>query len=387
MRKILVSVAISIAITVIITAAFFAFALWRSGQPQSAHFDAAYAQQHRGTVRVEIPEVYEMANVALALSEYGRSQPQAVRRGSAYYERVMAHFEPHATHPFIEAIDIKPGDYGAFYGFRENALRYRFEGTRIVRTAEYPNAWRPWPDRFTELLSLAQDFAEASKFRAFYMNEQGHYAALIDDYETAVPVREIWTWLEARFPARYDAYRVVISPLTGGSHSTVRCADNDFEETIMFVPAPAPAKEGESSASREARMARMVFTEIDHNYVNPVTQRHMFSVYRFVRPLSAWNAQEGYGDPPSTFNEYMTWGVFLLYARDTYDEEVFKQAFERETRFMEESRRFVRFTSFSKTLLRLYPSGGEARPIESIYPDVLGRMSAGDSPNSSTADS
>ena len=386
MRKILVSVAISIAITVIITAAFFTFALWRSGRPQSAHFDAAYAQQHRGTVRVEIPEVYELANVALALSEYGRSQPQAVRRGTAYYERVMAYFEPYAKHPFIAAVDIKPGDFGAFYGFRENAVRYRFDGGKIVPAAEYPDAWRFWPDRFTPLLDLAQDFAEASKFQAFYANEHGHYAALIADYQSTVPIREMWTWLEARFPARYDAYRVIISPLTGGSHSTVCCADDDFEETIMFVPAPAPAKEGESGASREARMARMVFTEIDHNYVNPVTWSHAFGVYRSVRPLSAWNAQENYSDPLSTFNEYMTWGVFLLYARDTYEEDVFKQAFERETRFMEESRRFVRFTDFSNTLLKLYPSGGEARPIESLYPGALDWMSAGDSPNSSTAE-
>ncbi|MCC6695667.1 MAG: hypothetical protein IT365_08550 [Candidatus Hydrogenedentes bacterium] len=49
MRKIIVRAAISIAITLAITAAFFAFALWRSGQPQSAHFDAAYAQGLRGT--------------------------------------------------------------------------------------------------------------------------------------------------------------------------------------------------------------------------------------------------------------------------------------------------------------------------------------------------
>ena len=154
----------------------------------------------------------------------------------------------------------------------------------------------------------------------------------------------------------------------------------------MFVPAPFPAQEGESSASREAHMARMVFTEIDHNYVNPVTHKHTFSVYRFVRPLSTWNAQEGYGDPPSTFNEYMTWGVFLLYARDAYDEDVFKEAFQRETRFMEDTRRFVRFTEFSNTLLKLYPVGEEARPIESLYPGIFDWMSAGDSPNSSTAE-
>ncbi|MCC6489807.1 MAG: DUF4932 domain-containing protein [Candidatus Hydrogenedentes bacterium] len=386
MRKNVVRVAISIAITLAITAAFFAFALWRSGRPQSAHFDAAYAQQHRGTVRVEIPEVYELANVALALSEYGRSQPQAVRRSGAYYERVMAYFEPYAEHPFIAAVDIRPGDYGAFYGFRENAVRYRFDAGKIAPAAEYPSAWRPWPDRFTPLLDLAQDFADASKFQAFYANEREHYAALIDDYESTVPIREMWTWLEARFSARYDAYRVIISPLTGGSHSTVRSEDAGFKETVMFVPAPAPAKEGESSASREARMARMVFTEIDHNYVNPVTQEHMFSVYRFVRPLSAWNAQEGYANAPSTFNEYMTWCVFLLYARDTYEEGVFKDVFERETRFMEESRRFVRFTGFSETLLKLYPGGGEARPIESIYPGILEWMSAGDSPNSRSAE-
>jgi hypothetical protein len=371
MRRALKIAAITIVITVAITAAFFAFTVWRGLQGQSAHFNTEYSQRHRGTVRVEIPEVYELANVALALSEYGRTQPQAVRRNTAYYDRVMAHFEPFADHPFIAAIDFNPGDYAAFYGFRENALRFHFEDDRIVSTEEFPAPWRSWPDRFSELLDLAQDFANASAFRSFYAGEREHYATLIADYEATVPIREMWDWLEARFPSRYDAYRIVISPLTGASHSTVRCEDNGFKETIMFVPAPAPAQEGESNISREARMARMVFTEIDHNYVNPVTLNHVFNVYRSVRPFAAWNESNTYGDSISTFNEYMTWGVFVLYARDTYDADVFPRVFEREARFMEENRGFVRFTDFANELLRLYPSDEGAQPVDSVYPEIL----------------
>lgn len=374
MRRALKIAAITIVITVAITAAFFTFAVWRGAQSQPARFDAAYAQRHRGTVRVEIPEVYELANVALALSEYGRTQPQAVRRNTAYYDRVLAHFEPFANHSFIAAIDIQPGDYAAFYGFRENALRFHFDDGQIVCTEEFPHSWRSWPDRFTELRGPAQDFANASAFRSFYAKEREHYATLIADYEATVPVREMWEWLEARFPARYDAYRIIISPLTGASHSTVRCEDNGFKETVMFVPAPAPAQEGESSKSREARMARMVFTEIDHNYVNPVTLNHAFNVYRSVRPVSAWNESKTYGDSMSTFNEYMTWGVFVLYARDTYDTDAFPRVFEREARFMEENRGFVRFTDFTNELLRLYPSDEGAQSVDSVYPEILAWM-------------
>src|SRR5512143_952828 len=43
------------------------------GVPPAAEFDAAYQAAHRGGIEVTIPEVYELVNIAIALTPTGRA--------------------------------------------------------------------------------------------------------------------------------------------------------------------------------------------------------------------------------------------------------------------------------------------------------------------------
>lgn len=96
-----------------------------------------------------------------------------------------------------------------------------------------------------------------------------------------LPVRPMWTWLEREFPnTRYQSYRIVLSPLIGGSHSTQRYFAEDgakvFGENVMFVCGTAhlDAIPTLGEKQKEGLMSGIVFTEIDHNYVNPATEKH-----------------------------------------------------------------------------------------------------------------
>ena len=52
-------------------------------------------------------------------------------------------------------------------------------------------------------------------------------------------------------------------------------------------------------------MSRMLFTEIDHNYVNPTTNfdEYIKDVVKAFSNIAKWNKGSSYGRPALTFNE------------------------------------------------------------------------------------
>ena len=338
-----------------------AFARWYSG----AYYSDEYVKKNRGKALVEIPDVFELANIAIAISDEGLKHPNRVRKRGAYYERVLEHFKPFRGHPLISEPDLHRN---FTYYFRDNAACYVFDGDRIVHAGIYSQIRQP--NLFKKHLAQVEDFAKVSGFREFYRKNQPFYREQLRRYRQKVPLRKMWTWLEERFPARHDCYKVVFSPLIGASHETRSFENNDFSETIMFVSGPGEGDDY-SDAVGEALLARVVFTEIDHNYVNRVTGGYVERVNQVLSELDEWNKQGGYHRCEHTFNEYMTWAVFLLYAHDSYDAETFKTVKERVGNQMVDGRGFVRFREFGDKLLELYLGRSEGQSIADLYPAIL----------------
>jgi hypothetical protein len=331
--------------------------------------------EHRGEVSVEIPEVYELANVAVALTPY-----RYVTRQGPYYERLRQYFSPFTQHPLVARVSFSANDAGIlnWYSFVENSFPFVFEGDAIRTGGIYKDDVNVWngSNLFKENLSLVEDFARASRFRDFYHDNLPYYEEEIRRYREKVPVKQMWSWLEERSPKRYDSYKVVFSVLCGGTHMTQQCSDNGFTELVMFVSGPDFYEaRGLPAAVEEGLLSRIVFTEIDHNYVNPITDQYPSEVKDALGPLAHWNAGAVggslYSNAAGTFNEYMTWAVFVLYASDTYDEPAFRQIVDETTALMVQSRGFPRFQEFSEKLLQLYKAQTGPKSIPSLYPAIL----------------
>ncbi|MHC4086503.1 MAG: DUF4932 domain-containing protein [Planctomycetota bacterium] len=339
---------------------------WDSGHSRSGvDSSMEYIEKNRSKALVEIPEMFELANIAIAISEEGLKHPNRVRKRGAYYEKVLEYFKPFKNHSLI----LEPSlHYNFTYQFRDNSICYVFDGDKIVHGGLYTNMREP--DRFKKQLELVEDFAKVSSFRKFYRDNLPYYQEQIRLYRQKVPLRKMWTWLEERFPARHDCYKVVFSPLLGSSHETCSFEKNGFSETIMFVS--GPGEPGEiSDAVGQGLLARGVFTEIDHNYVNSVTNKNAGRVNDVFTDFKKWNGQEGYPSPEMTFNEYMTWAVFTLYAHDTYERQDFEIINSKMTRQMVNSRKFVLFEQFDKKLLEIYLARKEGQTIPQLYPAIL----------------
>ena len=331
-----------------------------------ATYSSKYVNDNKGKCIVEIPEVYELANIIIAVSDHGQSSFQ-VHRDSEYFQKVMKRFGPHSDHPVVKE-QIFGKNMSSYLGFRASSYCYMFEAERIRLDGIH---WKAeWRDTFKPRRHLMEDFARKSRFRQFYRDNMPYYQEQTAKYKKEVSVEQMWQWLEKRFPARFDSYRVVLSPLCGGTHNTQKFSDGTFREAIMFV-AMAPILEGEIDQTKRMSAARAIFTEIDHNYVNPVTDRFEGRVNKVFANYKKWNQQKGYSSPEKTFNEYMTWAVFALYAHDNYQPQDFEIINEKMTKQMVNSRKFVRFRQFNDKLLELYKEHGQTKPIAELYPKIL----------------
>lgn len=168
---------------------------------------------------------------------------------------------------------------------------------------------------------------------------------------------------------RYDSYKVIFSPLVSVSHSAHRGEKPNYRESLMFVGAPHVFGQGDLA---QAEVARMIFTEVDHNFVNPVSDRYKHEIDQAIANLPFWkdvDVSGGYKKPYDTFNEYMTWSAFTLWARDTYPRDVFKYVY-RVNRYDMTERGFPRFADFDDALLDAVPRHGTATPL-TAYPHVI----------------
>lgn len=337
-------------------------------------------EKYRGKVVVEVPEVYELMQIACSLTESFQDDSNLLRKNRDYYDDVYKHFEDFENHPLVLTVNdffTKHGIPRSQHSIRLNSLNYNLDRNYNVNLKNFliPLSNRDQDKTFIipNYIDLIEDFAKQSNFKDFYEQHNSYYNRLINNYYKLCDFQGMKTWLENKFDSKYQSYRIIFSPLTGGFNSTVRFPT--MNQIFAFVSAPKEniktlsPKEFEMTSSRSSRV---VFTEIDHNYVNPLTDQYLKELDNAISDYKYWNAQENslYSSKYKTFNEYMTWSVFNLYALDTYSEENSDAIIKGPTDQITDRRKFIRFREFNKELIRLYESKNKPK-IEELYEPIF----------------
>ena len=194
-----------------------------------------------------------------------------------------------------------------------------------------------------------------------------------------MPVIKMWEWLEKNFTSRFDAYKIVFSPLIGGSHSTQNFTffTNDgsiYHECVMFVNGP----ERYNNVEKEINIglaSGTVFTEIDHNYVNPVTSKYRKEIDNIFKNDHIWMVRNssnlGYDKGEYVFNEYMTHAVFCLYMNEYYEGETARYVIDKRIELMEKRRGFIKFREFFNKLSELYIKRDNNDKVSDLYPQII----------------
>ncbi len=333
-------------------------ATYEPSRPPSAEFSASYRQQSQGKVQFEIPEVYELVNTCILLGGYRQNNHQEQFKLTAYGKEVLECFGKYASHPCIKKFSEKIKTINNNYAVREPSYSYTFDPSgKLSETGPYRGLVSYEQKLLPSLVSDLEDFAKISNFRSFYADHADFYAREKKIFQQLADVPSMWKWLESKFPERVSSYRIICSPLTGGNHRTARGQGGAFMEILMFVSAPEDKKT--FSRREQARLMFMVFTEIDHNYVNPSTAR-VKGVEKAMGDWKKWGGgQTSYRGAEMVWNEYMTWALFTLYSHDRFkgpDAEVGIADLVEKM----ESRGFGKFRSFNDELLKFYRANHSA---------------------------
>ena len=352
---------------------------------ENSHFTNNYVSKNRGTISIDIPELYELANIILFLSDCSGKTNN--RPNSEYTNRVRQYFEPVKNHTLIKILnkECSNSPWGTYYGFRENSICFSFIEDYLEYNTPYKHVY--WDDsnikggQFRNMLYLIQDFVKESNFRLFYKNNQEYYNSLINRQKELLPLRQMWNWIENEFPQKMDSYKVVFSPLIEGSHSTQKFIKGyfgypEFQECIMFINS-AEHLDNNSAYSdklREGLMSGIVFTEIDHNYVNPTSDENIDLIRELMKDKDFWatkNAQQNYPSEYSIFNEYMTHSIFCLYALENYEGKIAKEIVDKRIQLMER-RGYPKFSQFNTRLTNMMLNS--PRTIYEAYGEIIDEL-------------
>ncbi|HAP61945.1 MAG TPA: hypothetical protein DCR93_21405 [Cytophagales bacterium] len=350
-------------------------------------------EEHLNQVSVEVPRVYELMYIACTLTETFQADDNLIgSRTPHYLAEVKAHFGPLEDHPLVKTLEarLKDNAYSQLQpAIRLFSMNYALQSDNTLLPDEVFHVnplllklFKSQIFNFPDHQEIIEDFARASGFYQFYDRHLTDYQRLYTQYNRLCELQTMWKWIEQRCPARYHSYRVIFSPLTGGFHNTLpglKDPETDYMQTWMFV-SPPPTKPLDSLSAEElevlrSKVEREVFTEIDHNYVNPISDSYQDAIAQAMPDFREWNGKESsYGSSQATFNEYMTWGVFSLYATETYSADQVDTILAIQEDFMVNSRKFFRFQEFNQELIRQYEihkQTSDQVALEALYPGML----------------
>lgn len=360
------------------------------GIAPNENFTPEYIQHYKGKMLVDIPEVSELVNVILALHKDAEKDNNMFDTQTDYYKRVKEYFAPFRSHPAVALIEkhmpspelhpqlgvylFSKDSYNYFYALKMNACAYVFDKEGNIKNNGFIREIALDWYTFDPMIDLAifEDFAKKSNFRKFYQNNKLYYDNLLTDYHKLVPLTKMKNWLENKFGFGYDSYLIYFSPLNKGAQATIQHENNNFKQAFMFV-AKVSEDEKLSKISNELYASWVVFTEIDHNYVNPLSLE--YGIISRINKIftSEWIEGESitmYDSSYKVYNEYMTFALFSLYISDNYDAKDVENFIPYLENMMQNSRGFVRFKDFNRALLDKYKQNPNI-PMKELYHYIL----------------
>ena len=288
-----------------------------------------------------------------------------------------AWFSPHREHPLIEALDARPVDIWVYYAFRNQAAAWELTPDGALRPSPVYAVGGFWGyDPFAEHRALIEDFVRDTDALAFLEQHRGAIDARIAEYEAKVPIRAMWDWLEARFPGEDDGRDALVvrsSLLIGGSHNASTLELEGFTEGTMVVPIMLRA--ASIAPDDVGPLGRMVFTEIDHHYVTPISVQRAEEIDAALGDYRRFNAQPeggGYESGQRTFDEYVTWVLFDVWWAEYCDTHGCtasqRAAGARDTERVMEQRGFTEYVAFRDAMV---PALRDQKDLEAAFPRML----------------
>ncbi|MDP4115998.1 MAG: DUF4932 domain-containing protein [Bacteroidota bacterium] len=328
------------------------------------------ASGQQNTIKTNISEVYELANIILAITPYGINDPYEVNKESQYYKEVISYFKQYSNHPLISKVNYSRREWDKYLSFRTDSYGFVFDANSDIKRINKLRAIDTL-NQFEENLELIKDFAEKSKFRQFFSDHKSYYDKLIATYNKSQMLNEVIQFLTDEFgsPQTNSEYHIVLSPLVG----RMNCMREVNRVPTNFVTVPdwviALKSPNEIPRDEFAENIHMLFTEVDHFFVNAATDKYKQIAAADFIPAK-WDFGSGYERYDlATFNEYMTWAVYDIFTYKYFPEAAQKVC--QNWILQNSSRGFYASSIFNKKLKQLYDKKKDDQKLKDLYPSFL----------------
>lgn len=319
---------------------------------------------------MEIPETYELSNIILALTDYGITDEWEVQKKTDYYNKIMDYFEPVKDHPLLDSVNYSREKWDYYLAFRTDAVAYSFdEKSELVKNYEFST--QPGLNPFGSNIALINDFVQKSGFRKFYTENKAFYDRLINNYQDYNFVNEMIAFLDKNIGKQEESstnsvYKVILSPLVYRMNCHRQLQENvvaDFPSaTENFINGVSSDENLEDRLNSN----HLIFTEKDHEYINPITLKYVDLVKSNFNP-EIWDNNSGHKSFNS-FNEYLTWAVYDLFLEERFPE--YAKSLSTQWQYQNASRGFFAQNLFSEKVKELYYKNKDGK-FEHIYEPLL----------------
>jgi hypothetical protein len=188
-------------------------------------------------------------------------------------------------------------------------------------------------------------------------------------------------WLDKNFPSSsgYNCYKIIFSPLVAYNQSTTWFESNGFTELQPHVNFPYAQDvkrfyEPKSEAGQDVFRGNIVFTEINHGYINPEAEKYADRIVKATSNRDRWVERSrgaGYYGGIGTFNEYMNWGLVSLRLVDYAPRDEQERMIASVDQMMSRRRGFPQFEAFDKFLVNLYRNRAPGKTVAELYPQII----------------
>jgi len=331
---------------------------------------------------VSIPEAYELSNVILALTDYGRADAFEVQKHTAYYNDVINYFEPVKEHPLLQKVNYSRALWEDYLSFRTDAAAYKFDDNgKLTRINNfYANKGH---NPFDENLDLINEFIQKSTYRDFYKAHSSLYNTIAANYSGYYMLDTMKRFLEKESGIVASAsskrkYKVILSPLVG----RMNCHRNIDSVTIADFPSLSIALIENNATEIDNQTQRAVeihtiFTEMDHGYINPITELFRKDIEpKFKNEY--WDRKSGYKGL-DCFNEYMTWALYDIFVEKYFP--AIADSVSMQWHYQNAERGFFASNLFAMQLKKLYRLKKPDENLKDLYPRLLAWMAKNQSEN------
>jgi hypothetical protein len=328
--------------------------------------------QAQKKIEVSIPEVYELSNIILALTDYGKADEWEVQKRTNYYNDVINYFEPVKAHPLLQKVNYSRALWEDYLSFRTDAVAYKFDSNeKLVRVNNFyaNNGHNP----FDENIDLINDFVQQSNYREFYQQHRSLYDKIVAGYSGYYMLDTMRMFLKKESGvinavSNKGKYKVILSPLVG----RMNCHRDIDSVTAADFPSLSIAliENNPDQISNQAQRAveiHTLFTEMDHGYVNPITDIYRKEVKLYFDD-KYWDRKSGYRGV-DCFNEYMTWALYDIFIEKYFP--AIADSVSTQWHYQNAGRGFFASSLFASQVKKLYHLKKPNKDLKDLYPKLL----------------